>query len=89
MNPRTYIRCITLLGKINHKYKLLQDNGLELTPEEKDLVSEAGREYDFYHAHERIEAGLERTNPDDIPRKDAEFSEARKRETLKLTKATR
>ena len=59
MNKRAYIAAITLIGKLAHKLNILDDILAELTPEEKELVRDSLREYQFYHAHERVEAGTE------------------------------
>jgi hypothetical protein len=56
MNKHAYVRAITLIGKLANKLPDLL-NDPTLLPEEKELVRDSLREYQFYHAHERIEAG--------------------------------
>jgi hypothetical protein len=63
MNRRAYITAITLIGKLANEYKFLDnyptENPANLTPEETDLVRDALREFNFYHAHERVDAGVD------------------------------
>lgn len=51
-------RYIALLGKLIVKYDVLAD-AIQFAPEELELLRMAKVEYDFYHAHERVEAGTD------------------------------
>lgn len=89
-NQRTYIRCVSLLGKLDYIFNVLtcaSNKTIDLSPEELDLMRMAATEYQFYHAHERFEAGTEQTNPGDIPKQESESGKARKREVLSLKAA--
>lgn len=53
--PRMDSKYIALLGKLIAKYQVMSDL-LEYNEYERDLLRNAKTEYDFYHAHERVEA---------------------------------
>lgn len=64
MNRITYTRAITILGKVAALTDAFSKLAGSLTIEEQELIRDAQREYTFYHAHERAEAGIEA--PDEV-----------------------
>jgi hypothetical protein len=51
-------RYISLLGKMINKYQVNMSDLMDYEEHERDLLRSAKTEYDFYHAHERVEAPL-------------------------------
>lgn len=48
-------RYISLIGKMIAKYQVMSDL-MEYEDHERDILRNALTEYNFYHAHERVEA---------------------------------
>lgn len=55
-NRHMEAKYVALLGKMIAKYGAMS-HLLDYSPDERDLLRLAKTEYDFYHAHERYEAG--------------------------------
>lgn len=71
-----------LLGKLIVKYGVMSDL-LDFSESEKDILRLARTEYDFYHAHEIKEAGLDPASYINSV-KEQVVAEDRKREVLTL-----
>ena len=80
MAHRMDARYIALLGKLILRYNILSDAASFEGPE-LELLRLAKTEYDFYHAHERIEAGTDAAY--DAAKKSA-IEQAGKRKVLGL-----
>lgn len=77
-------RYIALLGKLINKYDVMSDIK-DFDDLQRDLLRNALTEYNFYHSHERVEAG---TTPNIDAIKESTVNQAREREKLRL-KTTR